>query len=55
MRKKIGDLTLEIKLKDIADSEAGKWIVDIGHERGVLPATVRTVIADKHTYENVEI
>ena len=39
--------TLEMKLKIIADFEAGKRAVDIGREHGILPTTVRTIVADQ--------
>jgi len=39
--------TLEMKLKIIADFEAGKRAVDIGREHGILPTTVRTIVNDQ--------
>jgi hypothetical protein len=37
----------------IADFEGGKWIVSIGHEHGILPSTVRTIIADGQKYKDI--
>jgi hypothetical protein len=45
-------MTLEIKLKIIADFEAGKREVSVGRELGVPPTAMRTVVADKQRYKN---
>jgi hypothetical protein len=36
-----------MKLKIVADSEAGKKVADIGHKHGILPKIARTTVADK--------
>jgi hypothetical protein len=39
--------TLETKLKIIADFEAGKEAINIRHEHGIPPTTVRIVVGDR--------
>jgi predicted transcriptional regulator len=46
-------MTLDTKLKIIADFEAGKCTVNIRHELGIPPTTVRTIVADKQKYKDV--
>jgi hypothetical protein len=41
-------MTLEMKLKIIAQFEPGKQVVSIRHELRMLPTTVRTIVADKN-------
>jgi hypothetical protein len=45
--------TLETKLKIIADFEAEKRAVSIGHELGIQSITVRTTAADKQKYKDI--
>jgi hypothetical protein len=45
--------TLEMKLKSITDSEAGKQSINIRREHGIPPTTARTITVDKQKYKDV--